>query len=150
MILVELVTHLKMRAYSEDLRAKIIEVYERESPSQRELARRFDVSLNFIVTLLRLYRETGSLAPRPRPGQPPTKLTQAVLEHLEGELEQTPDATLAELRDSVAEHLDIYLGISTVHKALVKLGYRRKKNRFTLSKKRASEFSSPAKSTGVR
>ena len=116
-----------MQAYSEDLRAKIVEVYERESPSQRELARRFDVSLNFIVTLLRLYRQTGSLAPRPRPGQPPTKLTEAVLEHLEAELKQTPDATLAELRDSVAEHLDVHLGISTVHTALVKLGYRRKK-----------------------
>lgn len=139
-----------MRAYSEDFRTKIIEVYERESLSQRELARRFDVSLNFIVTLLRLYRETSSVTPRPHAGQPPTKLTEAVLGHLETELERTPDATLAELSDSVAEHLDVHLGISTVHTALVKLGYRRKKNRFTLSKKRASEFSSPAKTTGVK
>jgi len=116
-----------MQAYSEDLRAKVIEVYEREAPSQRELARRFDVSLNFIVTLLRLYRTTGSLAPRPHPGCPPKKLTPKVLEHLEAELEKTPDATLAELRDRIAEQLGLHLGISTVHKALVKLGYRRKK-----------------------
>jgi transposase len=139
-----------MRAYSEDLREKIIEVHESEALSQRELARRFKVSLNFIVNLLRLYRETGSLTPRPRPGRQPTKLTPAVLEHLEEKLEKTADATLAELRDSLAEHLDIHLGISTVHNALVKLGYRRKKNRFILSRKRASEFSLPAKTTGVR
>jgi transposase len=68
-----------MRAYSEDFREKIIKVYERKSLSQRELARRFDVSLNFIVTLLRLYRKTGSLSPRPHPGHPPSKLTAAVL-----------------------------------------------------------------------
>ncbi len=139
-----------MQAYSEDLRAKIIEVYEREAPSQRELARRFDVSLNFIVTLLRLYRTTGSLSPRPHPGCPPKKLTPKVLEHLEAELEKTPDATLAELRDRIDEQLGIHLGISTVHKALVKLGYRRKKNRFTPRKKTASASSSPAKTTGVK
>ena len=130
--------------------SQIIEVYERESPSQRELARRFNVSLNFIVNLLRLYRETGGLTPRPRPGRPPTKLTPQVLEHLEAELDKTPDATLAELSDSVVEHFGIRVGISSIHNALVKLGYRRKKNCFTPSKKRASEFSSPVKTTGVR
>jgi transposase len=38
-----------MKAYSIDLRQKIIEVYEREEISQRQLARRFDVALSFIV-----------------------------------------------------------------------------------------------------
>jgi len=46
-----------MKAYSTDLRQKIIDVYGKEQISQ--LAKRFDVALSFIVKLLKQYRETG-------------------------------------------------------------------------------------------
>ncbi|MEM9272960.1 MAG: IS630 family transposase, partial [Cyanobacteria bacterium P01_F01_bin.143] len=48
-----------MKAYSLDLRQKIIDVYEQEKISQRKLAKRFNVALSFIVKLLRQYRTTG-------------------------------------------------------------------------------------------
>jgi len=48
-----------MKAYSTDLRQKIIDVYGKEQISQRQLAKRFDVALSFIVKLLKQYRETG-------------------------------------------------------------------------------------------
>ena len=54
-----------MKAYSTDLRQKIIETYENERISQRQLAQRFRVTPSFIVKLLKQYRETGDLAPRP-------------------------------------------------------------------------------------
>ena len=44
-----------MKAYSLDLRQKIIDVYEQEEISQRQLAKRFRVALSFIVKLLRQY-----------------------------------------------------------------------------------------------
>lgn len=46
---------LEMKAYSIDLRQKIIEVYENEKISQRQLAKRFRVALSFIIKLIKQY-----------------------------------------------------------------------------------------------
>jgi transposase len=42
-----------MKAYSIDLRQKIIDVFEKEEISQRQLAKQFRVALSFIVKLLK-------------------------------------------------------------------------------------------------
>ena len=55
-----------MKAYSLDLREKIIETYESGGITQRELAEQFHVSLNFIVTLLRRRRAEETLLPKKR------------------------------------------------------------------------------------
>ena len=47
-----------MKAYSLDFRQKIIDVYNKEKISQRQLAKRFDVALSFIYKLLKQYRTT--------------------------------------------------------------------------------------------
>ncbi|MGV2827888.1 hypothetical protein [Myxosarcina sp. GI1(2024)] len=52
-----------MKAYSLDFRQKIIDVYNQEEISQRQLAKRFDVALSFIFKLLKQYRTTGEIAP---------------------------------------------------------------------------------------
>ena len=52
-----------MKPYSLDLRQKIIETYEQEAISQRNLAKRFRVALSFIYKLLKLYREKGTFEP---------------------------------------------------------------------------------------
>lgn len=54
-----------MKAYSLDLRQKIIDVYEQKEISQRQLAQRFCVANSFVVKLLRQYRATGKIAPLP-------------------------------------------------------------------------------------
>ena len=41
-----------MKAYSLDLRQKIIDVYEKEENSQRQLAKKFSLTLSFIVEFL--------------------------------------------------------------------------------------------------
>ncbi len=43
---------LAMKAYSLDLRQKIIDVYLNEEISQRQLAKRFRVATSFIIKLL--------------------------------------------------------------------------------------------------
>ena len=49
------ITHQsKMKFYSVDLRQKIINVYETEPISQRQLAKRFCVALSFVQKLLKL------------------------------------------------------------------------------------------------
>jgi transposase len=49
-------------AYSIDLRKKILTAWQNKEGSQRELAKRFKVSLSFIRNFLRRYRETGDIA----------------------------------------------------------------------------------------
>ena len=66
--------NLKMKAYSVDLRQKIIDVYHEGNTSQRELAQRFRVALSFIQKLLKQYRETEDIAPKTRKKQTPKNL----------------------------------------------------------------------------
>ena len=68
-----------MKAYSIDLRQKIIETYEMEKISQRQLAGRFRVALSFITKLLKQYRETGDIAPKPNRGGVKLKLNREQL-----------------------------------------------------------------------
>ncbi|TRT81296.1 MAG: transposase, partial [Microcystis flos-aquae Ma_QC_C_20070823_S18] len=63
-----------MRPYSVDFRQKIIDVWEKEKISIRELAKRFNVAKSFIQKLLKQYQETGDIRPRPQGGSPPSKL----------------------------------------------------------------------------
>ena len=50
-----------MKADSVDLRQKIIDAYNQREGSQRQLARRFRVSLSFIENLLKRYRRMEQL-----------------------------------------------------------------------------------------
>ena len=86
-----------MRAYSIDLREKIIKLSEEGKISQRKLAKQFDVALSFIEKLIKQYRETGNFEPKKRTVQTPTKLNHEQLEVLEKLAEQNNDATLEEL-----------------------------------------------------
>lgn len=54
-----------MKAYSPDFRQKVIEPYEQEFISQRELAERFRISLSLVTRFLRQHRETGQISPKP-------------------------------------------------------------------------------------
>ena len=38
-----------MKPYSDDLRQKVVDAYQQEEGSQRELAKRFSVSLSFMA-----------------------------------------------------------------------------------------------------
>ena len=64
-----------MKPYSLDLRQKIIETYEQEAISQRNLAKRFRVALSFIYKLLKLYREKGTFEPKSHGGGQSMKLS---------------------------------------------------------------------------
>jgi transposase len=115
-----------MKPYSLDLRQKIIEAYQNSEGSQRQLARRFKVSLGFIQNLLTRYRQDGTLEPRPKQNGFPPKL--AAHESLVKELvEQFPDATLKELTDTLAQKGDIQVSVSTLHYYLERLKLTRKK-----------------------
>ncbi len=52
------------KAYSIDLRQKIIDAYENDEGSMRILAKRFKVSFSFVTNLLKRYFLTGNAAPK--------------------------------------------------------------------------------------
>jgi transposase len=83
-----------MKAYSEDLRLRIVAAVDGGMP-RSEAARVFGVGRATVKRYLALRRETGGLAPRPRHGPPPTT-TAALAAALPPRLEACPDATLAE------------------------------------------------------
>lgn len=117
-----------MKPYSLDLRQKIVDRYQKGNVSQRQLAQQFGVALSFIETLLKRYRETGSVAPKVRTQQTPTKLNHEHLERLRQLVEEQNDATLAELQEHLEQKTGIRVSCSTVHRMLIKLNLSVKKN----------------------
>ena len=57
-----------MRPYSNDLRLRVVQAYENQEGSMRQLAARFRLSLSCGRDLLTRYRTTGSVAPKPHGG----------------------------------------------------------------------------------
>ncbi len=129
-----------MKAYSLDLRQKIVNTYLEGGISQRQLAKRFCVTLSFIEKLLKQYRETGSIAPKVRTQQTPPKLNQQQLNLLREIVEAKNDATLGEIRFILAEKTGVTIGISTVDRMLRKMEISLKKKHCTLRKRKLKEF----------
>ena len=117
-----------MKAYSLDLRQKIVDTYAEGSTSQRQLAKQFRVALSFIEKLLKQQRETGTIAPKQRIEQTPTKLNAEQLRVLEQIVEENNDATLEELREQLEEKTGVVIARSTVDRMLSKLNLSVKKN----------------------
>jgi transposase len=117
-----------MKAYSLDLRQKIVDAYALGDISQRKLAKNFGVTTAFVQTLLKRYRQEGTIAPKVRVDQTPTKLTPEHLEVLRQLVEAQPDATLAELRQQLYEKTNVLIGVATVDRMVrLKLNLRFKK-----------------------
>jgi transposase len=111
------------RAYSMDLRARVLTDAD-AGLSSKELAERYHVSRAWVDALKQRRRETGSSAPRAQ-----TKFRSRVLAGQEARLAALiaarPDATLRELRDALATTA----GLSTLWRAIDRLGFTVKKNR---------------------
>src|SRR5438067_2977892 len=103
-----------MRAYSLDLRERIVAAVERGEYSQREIAQLFAISLSCLVRLLQRHRQTGAVRPKPHAGGPARKLDDRAEARLLELVRQQPDATLAELR----ERLGIPCCLMTIARAL--------------------------------
>jgi transposase len=117
-----------MKAYSVDLRQKIVDAYAAGGISQRQLAKQFRVALSFVEKLLKQQRETGSIAPKVRHLQTPTKLNQEQLAVLAELVEANNDATLDELGDALEQKTGVRVSRATVDRMLRKLELTVKKN----------------------
>ena len=85
-----------MRAYSLDLREKILRACDQQRGSQRAIAALFGVSQSFVEKLLRRCRTSGDIAPRPHAGGRRALCDEAALARVRQSVQAPPDATLAE------------------------------------------------------
>lgn len=117
-----------MKAYSIDLRQKIIDAYIEEEISQRQLAGRFRVALSFITKLLKQYRETGEIGPKPNSGGVKLKLNAEQLAILGELIEENNDATNEELCQLMMEKTGVKVSVSTMSRMTRRLNFTVKKN----------------------
>lgn len=117
-----------MAAYSIDLRQRILSAWQNKEGSQRELAKRFQVSLSFIRDFLRRYRETGEIAAKPQGGDRRSKLNDIEQELLKVMVTKQSDIYLREIQEAIKERTEIDVSISSLSRTLKRLKLNRKKN----------------------
>ena len=117
-----------MKAYSLDIREKVIDAYEAKEDSQRGLAKRFKVGLSTVQRWLKRYQAGDGIAPKPHGGGQSAKLSELQLEQVKTIIEQNNDATLVELCELTVKELHVQVSRSTMGRITKKLGFSRKKN----------------------
>ena len=118
------------RAYSDDLRCKLLEAYEAGRGSLQELAKQFRVSWGYSKKIRAQQLRTGRKE-RPEQSQhgPASRLTPLVEHQLRSALRRQPDLTLAELREHLHQTTGVDVSRSRLWVWLRRLGLRHKKNR---------------------
>ncbi len=113
--------HWRMKAYSEDLRAKILEAMDRGMPKS-EAARTFGVSRTSVKRYAAARREGKPLAPKKHPGSRP-KLDEGTRKLLEADVEERPAATLKDRRRFLEGVVGVSVSESTLSRLLRKMGF---------------------------
>jgi transposase len=121
-----------MRAYSLDLRSKIVEAVKRGVP-KAEAARTFGVGISSVKRYVKMAEESLSLAPKKAPGKR-KKLDERAMSLLEEDLESRPAAKLKERVEFLFWVLGVRVSEATVCRMIRCLGYTRKKDLWVLAR----------------
>jgi transposase len=113
-----------MRAYSEDLRKKVVTAIERGIP-KAQAARLFDVSLSSVKRYSRTARRGEPLAPKKSPGRP-RKVNGSAQVLLEEDLKERPAATISQRRRFLEHVTGTPLSDATVRRLMKRLGFSQK------------------------
>jgi transposase len=112
------------RPYSVDLRERVVRAVE-AGLSRRAAARRFEVSISFVIKLVQRWRREGTVAPERYGGwKRPTLAAHA--ERVHELLRVEPDLTIAELRSRLAAEA-IHTSPAAISRFLAAEGLTRKK-----------------------
>jgi len=129
------------RAYSDDLRGKILEAHEQGESSLRLLAERFHVSVGWAKGISAVFSRTGKKQRPPAAGKRGRKsrITSEAVEYLRSRVKDQPDRTLVELQEDLRRDQSIEIGITRVWTVLRQMDLRLKKSHSTLLSRTASE-----------
>lgn len=116
-----------MKQYPADFRDRLLRAID-AGLARAEAARLFGVSERTIQRWQARRRETGGVAPAPRPGRP-ARLGPAALPALEARLREAPDATLAAHCAAWEREHGVAVSPATMSRAVRRLGWTLKKSR---------------------
>ncbi|MGH6821229.1 MAG: IS630 transposase-related protein [Methylocella sp.] len=114
------------KSYSLDLRERVVRVVE-AGRSCHSAAAHFSVSVSFVVRLMKAFRATGSLAPKPSGGRRHAKLDPHRA-FLIGRIAEKADMTMPELAAELAAVTGTRADPASLSRWLIRNGYRFKKN----------------------
>jgi transposase len=114
-----------MKAYSTDLRQRVVAACDARDGTRDQIAARFSVSVSWVRKLLRQRRDTGSFAPKPHGGGRAPAFDDVAAARLRAAVKADNDATLVEL----ARTSGVACSVAAVFRALDRLDLTRKKSR---------------------
>jgi transposase len=114
-----------MKAYSKDLRQKIVNVLRQGMP-KAQAARTFGVGISTVKRYAAKAQRGEPLEPGKAPGKP-SKMDEQVRKLLEEDLEERPFVTLRERCDYVEAISGVSVSRSTMCRAIARIGSTRKK-----------------------
>jgi putative transposase len=139
-----------MKAYSADLRRKIVCAYENGEGTLDEIADIFSIGRRTAARYLKLHRTGGSLQPKPHGGGVPLSLTAEHLTAIEQRVAERGDVTLDELVAHLLGTQKLRVHRATVCRCVQRLGLSRKKKFGGFRKRRSSQRFVPPPSCSVR
>jgi transposase len=116
-----------MKAYPNELRSRVLEAYQRGEGAMRTLAARFKVSFHFVSQLIKRFRQTGRIDPKPAGGGNRSVIDKAGEKVLRQWLAERADLTLWQLCARYEEKMGVTVSISAMSRALRRMGISRKK-----------------------
>ena len=115
-----------MKAYSEDLRKKVVQAVHQRGMPKSQAARLFFISLSSVKRYSRLASQGESLTPKKGGGRPP-KADEATKKLLEEDIRRRPAATVAQRRRFLEDFAGKTLSEPTLRRLLKRMGFSRKK-----------------------
>jgi transposase len=117
-----------MKAYSLDLRQRVVTAYEARQTTLKEVAERFAVGETFVKKMLKQKRSMGAVQAPAHGGGKPRALAEKHLKALRRWLKKEPDLTLRELQEKMLSQKQKSVSIAALGATLQREGLRRKKN----------------------
>jgi len=113
-----------MRAYSLDLRTRVLKAYDEKKWTIDQIAERFKVGPWWVYKLKRQRQAGEGIAPRKGKVGQPRRFGPEQVNRLTTYVDRHPDASLEQIREKLA----VTCTTVTIHNTLRRLGYRLKKN----------------------
>ncbi len=138
------------KTYSNDLRRKLLEAYDRGEGSLRELAERFGVSSPYAWNISAQRKRTGQVERVEQRHGPASKITPTVQQQLRRWVRQQPDLTLAEMQQRLWESARLAVSVARLWQVLRRMNLRLKKSHSTPRNRTVRRISSGARRGGRR
>ena len=136
--------------YSNDLRRKFLQAYEKGKGTLGKLAEQFGVSVGWAKKISAARTRTGQIDRPPWRRGPVSRVTGEVQQWIRERIGRQPDVTLMELQQQLQEAKGLRLSIGRLWLALRQMGLPLKKSHSTPRSKKRRKRSAAGKRGGKR